>query len=381
MFKQKGSRNWYAGWKNQDGKRVNRSTGLRNTQGNRRKAQKMADEFEDASKNMRAARKVREVISEFHQELTGQEIATRNVRQYCDQFINMKRGEVSESTIGHYTNAFNTFCEWLGGRAQEDINNVRREDVASYRNHLLESVSASTASKKVKAARAMFRAAMTEGLILEDPTLELKLGVGKHAKAGNKRAFTIVELKKILAEAHGEWKSMVLFGLYTGQRLGDLSTLRWSAIDLERGEVRIITRKTGAYVVVPMSTALRAHIESLEFGDDPEGFIHPELGDIYDNKSSTTLSNQFSGILARCGLREPVRHSSKEVGRDAKRQASTVGFHSLRYTAISLLHDAGIPEATVKNWVGHESSEVHKGYIKTDRESLQRASDALPEGI
>ncbi len=30
-----------------------------------------------------------------------------------------------------------------------------------------------------------------------------------------------------------EWKSLILFGLYTGQRLGDLSRLPWQNVDLE----------------------------------------------------------------------------------------------------------------------------------------------------
>jgi hypothetical protein len=30
---------------------------------------------------------------------------------------------------------------------------------------------------------------------------------------------------------------MILFGLYTGQRLGDIATLRWNKLDLLRGEL------------------------------------------------------------------------------------------------------------------------------------------------
>jgi integrase len=37
---------------------------------------------------------------------------------------------------------------------------------------------------------------------------------------------------------------MMLFGLYSGQRLGDIATLRWNNIDLAHGELRFSTRKT-----------------------------------------------------------------------------------------------------------------------------------------
>jgi len=35
---------------------------------------------------------------------------------------------------------------------------------------------------------------------------------------------------------------MILFGLYTGQRLGDIATLRWSNADLLHDELRLVTR-------------------------------------------------------------------------------------------------------------------------------------------
>jgi integrase len=38
---------------------------------------------------------------------------------------------------------------------------------------------------------------------------------------------------------------MILFGLYTGQRLGDIATLRWNNLDVGRGELLLSTRKTG----------------------------------------------------------------------------------------------------------------------------------------
>jgi integrase len=41
----------------------------------------------------------------------------------------------------------------------------------------------------------------------------------------------------------------ILFGLCTGQRLGDIATLRWNDLDLARGELRLSTRKTGKAIV------------------------------------------------------------------------------------------------------------------------------------
>jgi integrase len=41
----------------------------------------------------------------------------------------------------------------------------------------------------------------------------------------------IAELKSLLEIATPEWQSLIKFGLYTGQRLGDIAWLTWSNID------------------------------------------------------------------------------------------------------------------------------------------------------
>ena len=35
----------------------------------------------------------------------------------------------------------------------------------------------------------------------------------------------------------------------------------------------------------------------------------------------------------------------------------------------------------VEEWVGHDSAEVHRAYVKIGRESLKRASEALPDVV
>ena len=48
-----------------------------------------------------------------------------------------------------------------------------------------------------------------------------------------RRAFTLPELKKLLAVAGEEWPTMILVGIYTGLRLGDIASLTWANVDLE----------------------------------------------------------------------------------------------------------------------------------------------------
>ncbi|MEJ6578433.1 MAG: tyrosine-type recombinase/integrase [Akkermansiaceae bacterium] len=379
LFKDSRSSYWQAGWKDENGKRINRSTKITAKGANRRQAQRIADEYEDASKRKRAARQVREVIASLHHDITGEDLPTKTVEQYAELFLARKKGESAIATLNRYQTDLRDFITFLGARKAEDINSIRSTDIAAYRNELHIRVAETTVSNKIKSIRAMFSAAHKEGLCMEEPTASLKLK--RKGKAGGnrveKRAFTLDELRLIRREAHGEWESMILFGLYTGQRLGDLATLRWSNIDLPHNEFRLNTRKTDRRIAIPLPEPLSDYLLTLPGADDPRAYIHPELAEAYE-KQPSTLSNQFSKLLADCGLRDATNHQSKGIGRNQRREGNTLSFHCLRATAVTLLHDAGVPAATVEEWVGHDSAEVHRTYIKIGRETLERASKALP---
>ena len=92
-----------------------------------------------------------------------------------------------------------------------------------------------------------------------------------------------------------------------------------------------------------------------------------------------TLSNQFSELLVDAGLREPQPHRSKGKGRSGKRTGQELSFHSLRHSAVSLLKDAGIPDAVVMALVGHESSAMSQRYTHVAKEALSKATQSLPE--
>jgi integrase len=178
-----------------------------------------------------------------------------------------------------------------------------------------------------------------------------------------------------------KWQSLIKFGLYTGQRLGDLAALIWAQIDLERDEIRLTTRKTGKPLLIPMAAPLREHLLTLPAVDNPKAPVHPNAFEILhaQNGRVGTLSNQFSDLLVACGLRGPQPHRSRGIGRTGKRSGLELSFHSLRHTAVSLLKDAGIPDAVVMALVGHESAAMSHRYTHVGKEALSKAAKSLPE--
>jgi integrase len=187
-------------------------------------------------------------------------------------------------------------------------------------------------------------------------------------------------LRAVLDVAGEEWQSLIKFGLYTGQRLGDLALLTWSQIDLERDEIRLTSRKTGKRLLIPIAAPLREHLLAIA-GDDPRAPVHPRACATVNEQSGRvgTLSNQFSDLLVACGLRGPQCRQSRNIKRDRKREGLDLSFHSLRHTAVSMLKDAGVPDSVVQALVGHESAAMSHRYTHVGKEALAKAARSLPE--
>ena len=384
IWKKPDTRYWQAAWLDADGKRKNASTGIENYERNRSKALRIADEYEAVSRGQKGAVQVKETLAQLLKDtgLSADEgLLSSTVREYCMRFLEHKKLEVGASSVSSYKKSFENLCDWLGDKADRPIEIVTPPILKDFRARIIENFAEKTASRKLKAVKAMFAEAHAEGYSLTNPANRLEVAVKTQNKSQKqtKRPFTLDEIKSIIENASDEWRSMVYFGLYTGQRLGDLATLRWSSLNLKDNLFTIYTIKTGRKIDIPFSETLLGHILTLKAPKDPDAFVHPTLGESYTKSGSNALSNQFSDLLAIAGLREKVSHKSKGVGREGRRKTEAIGFHNLRVTAVSLLHEAGIPQATVQEWVGHDSEDVHRLYIKLGKEASQKASDALPK--
>jgi integrase len=231
----------------------------------------------------------------------------------------------------------------------------------------------------MQAVKALFKYANREGLLSSDPTE----GVGAlrlDAREVVRRPFTIEELKSILAIADREWQSMIRFGLYTGQRLGDIAALTWANVDLVRNEIRVETRKTHKGLRVPIAAPLRTHILSLPRANDPREPVHPRAYESVTSgrKNTDPISKQFIKLLVRAGLREDERQGAGQLP-GARRRLSELSFHCLRHNAVSLLKEAGVPHAVVQELIGHDSEAVSAQYTHVGDEALQKAVAALPK--
>lgn len=376
IWKHPRSRYWTACFRDVSGKQRRIST----KETNRSKAQKIADSFEKAARQKRTIRHTREVIERLHAEISGEAISKVTLREFAAQWLAIRKPEIKPRTIEFYGKSIEKLLSGLGELSDEPISEINKSHLLKFRAAMSEGGLAShTINNHLKVAKMLFKAARRDGVLSEDPC-EFVATV-RAQRAAAKLPFTVPEIRAVLSVADPEWQSLVLFGLFSGQRLTDLARLQWSNIDLALNQLRFVTSKTGKTVIIPLAAPLRKHIESLPSSDDPAAPIHPRACTIVDMQGrSATLSREFGELLADAGLRKKQpHHISLGKTLSGPREVSRLSFHSLRRTATTILHESGIPQAVVKEFIGHSSDAVHEGYISVGREALTKAAAAFPE--
>ena len=372
------SKYWFACFTLPNGTRVQRSTKESRT----REAQKIADRYEDATRRQMTARQMQRVISDVYEQLTGSPLRHETVRAYFDSWLERKKPETAATTVAFYEAKARRFLDSLGDRAEDQIAYVTQADILAYRKAELERVSPPTVNHEIKFLRMVFKTAKDDGMLAENPVDGVKLA--KRSGAKIRRAFKLPEIRRLLEVASAEWKSLILFGLYTGQRLGDLARLTWQNVDLDRDEVRFVTSKTGRQQIIPLAASLRRHIETLPAGDNPKQPLHPRaFASATKSGKVGTLSRQFYEVMVSAGLAhaKPHRRSQAEPGRDGRRNISEISFHAFRHTATSLMKNAGINSAVVQDIIGHDSAAISAHYTHIDDAAKRRALESLPEII
>jgi integrase len=320
------------------------------------------------------ARKVIETTVAEIMESIGAPVERKTVRQHFDSWLKAFEAERTSGTFIRYKGIADQFLGFLGARASASLTALRSDDVEKYRDYLLERVAPRTVNTHLKVVRVALEKAVKQGIFDRNPA-RLVDNVNTNDRH-ERRAFTLSELKKLLAVASEDWKTAVLFGIYTGLRLGDVQSLTWANLDLSASEVSIRTQKTNRVQILPLAKPLLRHIENLPVGDDPKQPLCPALAD----RPVNSLSNEFFELLAAGGLVQSRKdHRKKKQGRGARRSLSEISFHSLRHTATSLLKNAGVNDVVARDIIGHESEAVSRNYTHIDSETKRAALDKMPD--
>ena len=147
--------------------------------------------------------------------------------------------------------------------------------------------------------------------------------------------------------------------LLTGARAGEILSLRWEYVDLERGVLRLPTSKTGAKEI-QLGPAARAVLTGLREQAEAEGYVIPGR---VAGEPLKGLHRIWKRLLRSAAVDETVR------------------LHDLRRTAASAGASAGLALETVGQLLGHRQANTTKGYAYLFDEARREAAERLERQI
>jgi len=364
---------WYCAYRLPNGKRTFRSTKLTD----RKAAEEFCRRLEYASHESKAGRlteaRALQLISEIVEQTSGEPLRNYTAEDWLHEWLQGKKSTKTESTFLKYANAVKGFLASLGPRSKLNVNQIAPRDVHRFRQGEVDAGKhPNTCNDHVKIVRMAFTSARRQGLITHNPAEAVEMLPVDPEPV--KEPFTVEQIKALLRAAKGDWRGAIMIALYTGMRMKDVANLRWENVDLSNKWISFKAGKTRQRIKIPMHDALHDFLLELPAPDSGKAFLFSSLaGKSTGGKSG--LSMAFSRLMERARVRgEIVRERKGESGRSV----STLSFHSLRHTLVSLMANAGVPVEVRQKFTGHASAEMNEHYTHHEIATLRAAVEKLP---
>jgi len=226
--------------------------------------------------------------------------------------------------------------------------------------------SAQTIRHVLAALRQVFNFAKRHGLYAGDNPVSL---VKKpSADARRLRFLTHDEADRLLAalaERESNAHDMALLALHCGLRAGEIFSLTWGDVDLERGVLILRDTKSGKTRAAYMTEAVTAMLAGMD-RRNPNDLVFPSA----NGGRIVQISETFNRVVTALGLNNGVTDPRQKVV-----------FHTLRHTFASWLVEQGIDLYSVKELMGHGTLAMTERYSHLSPDKLRRAVKTLEAGM
>jgi integrase len=226
----------------------------------------------------------------------------------------------------------------------------------------------------------MFETAFKRGIV--DENVVRLVNKPPRPKNSPRRPFTDDELRKTFAVADEEWRGMMMVGLYTGLRLGDISRLVFRDIDLATKHIRAAVRKGKRFESKPIPNALLRYFQSRKWPTDldqplfPRAYVWATTG----CRSIGRISAAFIELLISAGVRTADQRQGHQQRQGAEKYAP-LSFHCLRHNFTTMLKKSKVSEAVARGIGGHRSVAVSDVYTHLGEDVMLNAVQSVPNVI
>jgi integrase len=240
-------------------------------------------------------------------------------------------------------------------------------DILSYRNerlktntHYKKPRTIATMNRELAYLRRIFNIATRQGWISKNPLTCGESLIDVSAERRRERILTIEEEKRLLDVCIGRrkhLKTLLIFLLSTGARIGETLKLSWSDIDFQNGLItfQALNTKTLKTRKVAITSNLNYELEVLWNDSD---------------KRLDSLIFNFKGV------RKAFDNACKDAGIETGRPFG-ITLHSLRHTVASRLVKKNFPLQFTARILGHQSVTTTYRYLTVSDEELFQASEIL----
>lgn len=308
-------------------------------------------------------------------------IDSRPWDEYAGAWLANQKRAVKASSARSYTTHIDTFNAFLGARRSIPLNRIDSVLLGQHYQRLIaEGRSVSTANNHLKVLGIILQRAVQEGLIRTNPAHLVTRS--RDTVRREREVFTPADIRAILGylttvDHAAEWRTLVLLGLCTAQRIDDCAKIMWSQIDLDGVPHPIwtlTTGKTGKRLKIPLVDPLKSDLGGRS---SAHLYVLPNLS-TWPIGGEKGLSTTFAQHVIAAGVAGTIVPAQGKKGH----AFNTKTFHSFRHTTNSLMANAGIADALRRKIVGHDSARVSDGYTHVEAATAGQALvDALKEVV
>ena len=261
---------------------------------------------------------------------------------------------IDEAGIARRRAVWRFFADWMHERHPEvgDHTGVTKGMAEDYLRCILERNSATTRNNHLYALRGMFDT-LHGGGSWENPWNN----IGRHpTSTHNRRTLSKDEIERLLAaagEEGGEWRTLFLLGVGTGQGVKGCCSLTWGDVSLQDRSIRI-NSSDGRVHAIGMNDGLYAALSRMSAAGS-RAYVLANIAEMH-RRRAMEMKNTLARIFARAGIETCVRIEGR------RHSSPDASFMSLRCSFIEHAARSGVPLADVKAIVGSNCSYVGRLY-------------------
>jgi integrase len=232
--------------------------------------------------------------------------------------------------------------------SERQVKEIYAADIEGFKLKRRKEVSGSTVNRELALLKRIFNLAIDWDLYLgSNPVKKVKFFQEINTVF---RTLSEGEERKLLANATPYIQDIVVFDLNTGLRIGEVLSLGWGSVDLEKGLLSVFAYKTHKTRTVPLNSAARRVLEVWAMGRKNE-FV------FYNHETGKPFVDLDAGLALACG----------------KAGIEGVTWHKLRHTFASRLVSGGVEIVTVQQLLGHSTIVTTMRYTHTNLDSKRNA--------